>query len=75
MLIETRTQKTIYELVRTGAGISILDPLATSSQDTDIVIKPFIPAIIWNYLIIQLEAAPPSLNAKSFTAMLMQHFS
>lgn len=75
LLMETRTQKTIYELVRTGAGISILDALVTNSQDNDIVIKPFTPKIIWDYVIIQLEAAPASLNAKSFISMLMKNFT
>ena len=74
LTIETRTQKTIYELVKKGAGISILDPLITNSQDSEVIIKPFLPEINWDYVIVRLKAAPVSLSAKSFMALLMAQF-
>ncbi|WP_419904624.1 LysR substrate-binding domain-containing protein [Kiloniella sp.] len=75
LAIETRTQRTIYELVRRGAGVSILDPFVTDAQDTDIITKPFVPEVTWDYATIQLHSAPPSLNTQSFEALLMAHFS
>lgn len=69
--IETGTQKSIYELIKRGAGLSILDPFVTNSQDADIVIRPFVPEINWDYVIVQLETIPISLNAKSFIELLI----
>ncbi len=75
LTIETRTQRTIYELVRRGAGVSILDPFVIDGEDSDIVIRPFIPSVTWDYAMIQLHTAPPSLNTQSFMALLMKQFS
>lgn len=72
--IETRTQRTIYELVRKGAGVSILDPFITNSKDASIVVRPFMPKVTWDYAVIQPHAAQLSLISQSFTELLMGHF-
>ncbi len=72
--LETRTQLTVYELVKRGAGIAILDPFITDAEDEGVVIKPFIPAINWEYSIVQPHSASPSLITQSFIELLKSHF-
>ncbi|MEH6825814.1 MAG: LysR substrate-binding domain-containing protein [Motiliproteus sp.] len=72
--IETRTQRTIYELVQRGAGVAILDPLVTDSLDSEVVIKPFVPEVTWDYAVVQPDSAPTSLITQSFITLLMAHF-
>jgi DNA-binding transcriptional LysR family regulator len=72
--IETRTQRTIYELVRRGAGVAILDPLVTDSLDLDVVIKPFLPQVTWDYAVVQSNSAPTSLITQSFIELLLARF-
>lgn len=73
--IETRTQRTIYELVKRGAGVAILDPFVIDSLDTEVVVKPFQPEVSWDYAVVQPQSTTPSLIAQSFTELLMTHFS
>jgi DNA-binding transcriptional LysR family regulator len=73
--IETRSQHAIYELVRRGAGVAIVDPFVTDSQDTDIAIRPFVPQIGWDYAVVQPLSTSPSLITQSFVTMLMAQFS
>jgi DNA-binding transcriptional LysR family regulator len=70
-LIETRTQKTIYELVKLGIGIAILDPFITNASDTEVVIKKFKPKISWEYAVVQAHSIPPSLITKAFIELLI----
>lgn len=72
--IETRTQRTIYELVKRGAGVAILDPLVTDSLDPEVVIKPFLPEVTWDYAVVQPDSAPTSLITQSFIELLMDRF-
>ena len=73
--IETRTQRTVYEMVKRGAGVAILDPFITDSRDCEVVIKPFLPEVTWDYAIVQPHSATPSLITQSFIALLMNHFA
>ena len=73
--IETRTHRTVYELVKRGAGVAILDPFITENQDSEVVIKPFLPEVSWDYAVVQPHSATPSLITQSFIALLMAHFS
>lgn len=73
--IETRNQKTIYDLVKRGAGVAILDPFVTDSQDAEVVIRPFVPTVSWEYAVVQSSATPPSLITQAFIELLMGHFS
>ncbi|EPJ54089.1 MAG: hypothetical protein OFPI_07830 [Osedax symbiont Rs2] len=72
--IETRTHRTVYEMVKRGAGVAILDPFITDSQDHEVVIKPFLPEVTWDYAVVQPHSATPSLITQSFVALLMAHF-
>lgn len=71
--IETRTQATVYDLVKQGAGISILDPLATNSRDTEVVVKPFLPEVSWQYAIVQSHHTTPSVISQAFIALFMDY--
>ncbi len=73
--IETRTQRTVYEMVKRGAGVAILDPFITNIQDSEVVIKPFLPEVTWDYAIVQPHSATPSLITQSFITLLMNHFA
>lgn len=75
VVIETRNQKTVYDLVKRGAGLAILDPFVTDSQDRDVAIRPFVPEVSWEYAVVQSPSTPPSLIAQAFIELLMQHFS
>ena len=70
-VIETRTQKTIYELVKLGVGVAILDPFITNASDTEVVIKKFKPKISWEYAVVQAHSIPSSLIVKAFIELLI----
>lgn len=72
--LETRTQLTVYELVKGGAGVAILDPFITDAEDESVVIKPFNPAINWEYSIVQPNGVSPSLITQSFIELLNSRF-
>jgi DNA-binding transcriptional LysR family regulator len=72
--IETRTQHTIYELVNQGAGISIVDPFIVDPADEQVVAKPFITEMVWNYAIVQSKSRQTSLIAQSFIELLVNKF-
>jgi DNA-binding transcriptional LysR family regulator len=73
--IETRTQHTAYEFVKRGVGVAILDPFITDSQDIEVVIKPFLPKVTWEYAVVQSHSASPSLITQSFISLLMARYA
>ncbi len=73
--IETRTHRTVYELVKKGAGVAILDPFIIDNRDSDIVVKPFLPEVTWDYAVVQPHSASPSLITQSFIKLLTTYFS
>jgi DNA-binding transcriptional LysR family regulator len=75
IVMETRTQRTVYEMVKRGAGIAILDPFITNSLDSEVVVKPFLPEVTWEYAVVQPHSATPSLITQSFITLLMNYFS
>jgi DNA-binding transcriptional LysR family regulator len=75
VIIETRTQRTSYDLVKQGVGVAILDTLVTDALDQNIVIKPFVPAITWNYAVVSISFTQQSLIAKAFIELLIKRFS
>jgi len=73
--IETRTQSTIYNLIKRGAGVSILDPFVTERENSGVIVKTFAPEVTWNYGIVESPSRISSLIAKSFKRLLTAHFS
>jgi DNA-binding transcriptional LysR family regulator len=74
LAIETRYQRTVYELVKQGAGVSIVDSLIISDNDANVVVKPFVPKLSWQYAIVQPHASVSSLIAQAFSDLLIAHF-
>lgn len=72
--IEARTQRTIYELVRLGSGVAILDPFIVNKLDSEVCIKPFKPDISWEFAIVHSSAIQLSLAAEAFIDNLISHF-
>lgn len=75
VVIETRTQRTSYNLIKQGVGVAILDSLVTDPLDTDVAIKPFTPSITWSYAVVSTDFAQQSLIAKAFVELLAKRFS
>ena len=73
-VIETRYQRTVYELVKQGAGLSIVDSLVLEGADLGVIVKPFKPSLAWQYAIVQSHATIPSLISNAFRDLLMSHF-
>ncbi|MBL4740950.1 MAG: LysR family transcriptional regulator [Sneathiella sp.] len=74
-VIETRTQSTIFQLVKQGAGVSILDPFVTDRKNSSVIVRNFSPEVTWNYAVVEPPAKKPSLVTKSFKNRLKDHFS
>lgn len=74
LVTETRYQRTVYELVKRGAGVSIVDSLVVKDNEEGLVVKPFVPNVSWQYAIVQPHAAVPSLIAQAFGDLLLAHF-
>ena len=74
VIIETRTQRTSYDLVKQGVGVAILDALVTDASDQNTVIKPFVPAITWSYAVVSTSFTQQSLIAKAFIELLDKRF-
>jgi DNA-binding transcriptional LysR family regulator len=70
--IETRTHRTVYELVKKGAGVAILDPSVIDERDSDVIIKPFKPSIMLEYSALQPNSITPSLITQSFVELLQK---
>mgnify|MGYP000405331099 CR=1 FL=1 len=74
LAVETRYQRTVYELVKQGAGVSIVDSLVINENETGLLVKPFVPNLSWQYAIVQPHATIPSLIAQAFSDLLIAHF-
>jgi len=75
LVLETRHQHTIYQLVAQGMGIALLDPFILKQKDERVCVRPVAPDIIWQYALVHLEDRPLSLLAQTFITLLMEYFS
>ena len=72
--VETDTQQTICDLVASGAGVSVVDPLVADSSSDRITIRPFRPEISWPLGILTAPAETMSLVARGFRDWIYQSF-
>lgn len=73
VVVETQYAMTICGLVRLGVGCAILNPLsATDLAAQGIVLRPFEPAIEFEYMLYLPTSRPPSRMANEFIE-LMKH--
>lgn len=67
LLIETQSGASICSLVAMGLGISIVDPLTASAlAGKGLVMKPFLPAIPFEFGLLQPLHRPPSSLVQDF---------
>lgn len=73
--IETRTQLAICNMVASGAGLSIVDPLIANSMRNQIVTRSFTPMISWNLALLAPPFKNMSLVAQSFSDWVYKQLS
>jgi DNA-binding transcriptional LysR family regulator len=73
--VETRAHSTVYQLVKKGVGVAIVDPMIIDQTDLGVVVKPFVPVISWDYAVVHPHSVTPSLITQSFIEILKAHFN
>ncbi len=73
IVLEARSQRHIYNLVRQGVGTAILDELV-HVDPSQVVLIPFEPQVTWTYAIITLKAKPDSGLSATFTKIIEERF-
>ncbi len=73
MAIETQTASSVCELVAAGLGVSVVDPFtAESFVKQGIQVRPFRPAIIYEYGVLSPARRPLSQIAEIFAATVRE---
>ena len=73
MQIETPLSMTAIEFVKAGTGVTITEPVSAHLQASGkIIIKPFEPAIPFEFLLLYPAARPRSRLCKEFVLLLRQ---
>jgi DNA-binding transcriptional LysR family regulator len=66
VVLEAATSAIAYELVRSGLGVTIINPFPVAFRtDPDIVIRPFMPRASYETCFAMPSAAPPPAHARS----------
>ena len=74
MIIETQYAMTICALVLQGLGCSILNPITAADYvDRGLVVRPFKPEILFDYMLFTPKLRPMSQVAQAFIAVLEEH--
>jgi DNA-binding transcriptional LysR family regulator len=67
VVVEAATSAIAYELVRSGVGVTIINPFPVSyRKDPDIVIRPFLPRATFETCFAMPSATPPPAPARRF---------
>ncbi|MCP4074709.1 MAG: LysR family transcriptional regulator [Gammaproteobacteria bacterium] len=71
--IDTQLHATVAELVLAGAGVSMIDPVTADRYiSKGLVVKPFLPSILYNLYVLYPENRPRSRLAEQFVAQIRQ---
>jgi DNA-binding transcriptional LysR family regulator len=71
IVMEAATSAIAYELVRSGVGLTIINPFPVALRaDPDIVIRPFLPRASFETCFAMPSAAPPPAHARRFMDFL-----
>jgi DNA-binding transcriptional LysR family regulator len=71
IVMEAATSAIAYELVRSGVGMTIINPFPVSLRaDPDVVMRPFLPKASFETCFAMPSAAPPSAQARRFMDFL-----
>lgn len=74
MIVETQYAMTICALVLQGLGCSILNPItAADYRDRGLIVRPFKPAVSFDYMLFTSKLRPVSQVAQAFIAILCEH--
>ena len=74
MIIETQYAMTICALVLQGLGCSILNPITAADYvDRGLVVRPFKPGVLFDYMLFTPKLRPMSQVAQAFIAVLEEH--
>jgi DNA-binding transcriptional LysR family regulator len=70
-VMEAATSAIAYELVRSGVGLTIINPFPVSLRaDPDVVMRPFMPRASYETCFVMPSAAPPPPHARRFMDFL-----
>jgi DNA-binding transcriptional LysR family regulator len=70
-VMEAATSAIAYELVRSGVGMTIINPFPVSLRaDPDVAIRPFVPKASFETCFAMPSAAPPPAHARRFMDFL-----
>lgn len=73
VVAETEFFSTACELVRSGMGVGIVDPVVSRPFTRDLVLRPFSPAIQYQIALLLPTQEEPSQLAREFAQYLKQH--
>lgn len=73
IILEARTQRNLYNLVKNGVGTAVLDDFLRI-DDQLVVMIPFRPKIEWEYSIITLKSNKEHLLVKAFSDVVLNGF-
>ncbi|MNN96994.1 DNA-binding transcriptional regulator LysR [compost metagenome] len=72
-MAETEFFSTACELVRSGLGVGIVDPVVSRPFTRDLVLRPFSPGIHYQIALLLPTQEEPSQLAREFAQYLKQH--
>lgn len=68
--VEVNLASTACQLVRAGKDATVIDPLTASTVDTDLIVRPLVPEVPFEFFIIVASSQHPSRPAKEFLEIL-----
>ncbi len=72
-VVETQYAMTICGLIRRGVGCAILNPIsAVDFEPHGLILRPFEPAVSFDYMLYRPAHRPPSLIARRFIELLAE---
>ncbi|GIU31674.1 LysR substrate-binding domain-containing protein [Shewanella sp. MBTL60-007] len=74
IILEAREQSTLFQLVKKGVGIAILDPFVLQSGADGIVSRPFEPVTEWEYHVVQAKGIQTPRMVNAFLDILFEYF-
>jgi DNA-binding transcriptional LysR family regulator len=74
IVVEAATSAIAYELVREGAGVTLLNPFPLAFRgDPDVAIRPFSPKVTFETSFVLSTAAPATSAARRFMTFVRRH--
>jgi DNA-binding transcriptional LysR family regulator len=74
IVVEAATSAIAYELVRHGAGITLLNPFPIAYRgDADVAIRPFAPKVTFETSFVLSTAAPATAVTRRFISFIRKH--